>query len=257
MDSSQTSVTRRTILKGAAALAATALRTHPQNPYWARDRLVFIAALLGNTSLQNHLLAQDPMLRANYNALHKPGWAAERAGNSPDTWWDATLLGAQAAQLVSEDKAALLVSLYDRRFKSPEDFILRCPQFCNSISAAPALIAALRKVGRRTDADRVLRNAVKEIAKLKTTGDHPLFNTEVSSARLAALAGDPKEAIRRLRDAVARGWKGQDTGFPDPEHDPAFVTLRGDPNFQAAIGLLHKSQAAEAERLTHIDLSGI
>lgn len=243
-------------LADSAALAAAALRTRPQNPFWARSLLVFIAALLGDKALQDRMLVQDSMLRANFNASHKPGWAYDRAQSSPDTWWDATLVGEQASQLVSEGRSALLVSLYDRRFKTPEDFISKCPAFCSAISVAPALALALRKAGRSAEANAVLAGAAKEVAKLQSSGDRQ-FNTEVSSARLAALSGDGATAKRYLRDAVQRGWKGQDTGFPDPAADQAFASLRTDPEFQAIAKSLRASQHAEAEKLARLDMSGI
>ena len=166
------------------------------------------------------------------------------------------MVGEQATQLLLEGRSSLLVSLYDRRFKTAEEFISHCPAFCNAISAAPALIIALRKTGRRADANAVLGTAEREVDKLESAGDRA-FNTEVSGARLATLAGNPKEADRRLRDAAQRGWKGQDTGFPDPTIDPAFENLRDDADFQAIVKLLRASQRAEAEKLAHIDLSGI
>jgi len=201
-------------------------------------------------------MAKDPALRVNFNASSRPGWAYERAQKAPDTWWDATLIGEQASQLISEGRSALLVSLYDRRFKSPEEYVSRCPQFCNPISAGPALVLALRQAGRRADADRLLTALKRTIERLEAASDQD-FNTELSGARLAALAGNTKDAMRRLRDAVSRGWKGQDTGFPDPESDPALDNLRKDPEFQSVLKLLRASQAAEAERLSHVDLSGI
>ena len=243
-------------LADSAALAAAALRAHPQNPFWARNRLVFIAALLGNAALQNHLLAQDPMLRANFNPSHRPGWAYERAQSSLDTWWDATLVGEQAAQLVSEGRSSLLVSLYDRRFKTPEAFVSHCPAFCNALSVAPALVIALRKAGRRADADAVLAAANGQLRKLQWAGDR-FFNTGVNAARLAALAGNAAVAKNHLRDAVQHGWKGQDTGFPDPAMDPVFETLRSDAEFQAILKLFRSAQQHEAEKLARIDVSGI
>ena len=243
-------------LADSAALAVSALRAHPQNPYWARNRLVFIAALLGDKKLQDHMLAQDLMLRANFNSSHKPGWAYERAQSSADTWWDATLVGGQASQLISEGKWKLLVSLYDRRFKTAENFISHCPTFCNPISVAPSLIIALRKAGRSADANEILTAATQKVYKLQSAGDR-LYNTEVSSARLAALSGETAKAKERLRDAIQRGWKGQDIGFPAPETDPVFENLRNDADFQAILKSLRKSQQAEAEKITHIDTSGI
>ncbi len=243
-------------LADSAALAAAELRAHPQNPYWARSRLVSIASLLAMASLQDRLLAKDPLLQPNFNAFHKPGWAYHRAQTSADTWWDATLLGAQAAQLVSEHRSALLLSLYDRRFKSPEDFISKCPSFCNPISAGPALVVALRQMGRNADANRMLVGLRKAVSQLEAAGDR-LFATEVSGARIAALAGNAKEANRRLRDATLRGWKGQDTGFPDPELDPAFADLQRDPEFRSIMKLLRTSQQAEAKHLATVDLSGL
>lgn len=239
-----------------AGLAAAALRSHPQNPFWARDRIVSIAVLLGDASLAEAILAKDASLRSKYNALRKPGGALDRARASPDTWWDATLLGQQASQLVSEGRSALLVDLYDRRFKSAEAFLSRCPQFCNPISVAPALVVALRRTGRRADAEAVLAAAQLEVGKLRAAGDR-LLNTEVSAARLAALSGDSREAKRLLRDAVERGWKGQDTAISDPGADAAFDGLSKDGEFQAIVTSLRRSRQREAEKLPRIALDDI
>jgi cytochrome c-type biogenesis protein CcmH/NrfG len=243
-------------LSDSAALAAAALRAHPQSPFWARERLLFIASLLNDKRLVDRLLAQDPMMRPDFNSIRKPGWANERAQKSPDSWWDTTLVGEQASQLVLEGRAAVLVSLYDRRFRSPADFVLRCPTFCLSIAVGPALVIALRQVGRPAEADRVLAELGKAVGLLEAAGDG-LFFTKVSGARLAALGGNAKDAKQRLRDVIRRGWMGQETDFPDPDIDPAFAGLRNDAEFQSVVALFHKSQRTEAERLAHVDLSGI
>jgi hypothetical protein len=212
--------------------------------------------MLRDTALQDRLLAEDPMLKPNFNASSKRGWAYERAQRSPDSWWDATLVGPQAAQLVTEGRAALLVSLYDRRFKSPDDFVLHCPSFCDPVATGPALVVALRQMGRRADADRMLAALQAAVRKLEAAGDL-LIDTQLTAARLAALESDGNAANRLLREAIARGWKGQETELPDPENDPAFAALRGQPDFQATMRALRAAQHAEALRLAKVDLSGM
>jgi DNA-binding winged helix-turn-helix (wHTH) protein len=243
-------------LAASAAFAAAALRAHPQNPFWARDRLVSIATLLGDDSLAARLLSRDAALRSNYNAMRKTGWAFERARTSPETWWDATHIDAQALQLVVEDRSATLVRLYDERFKGPMDYLLRCPTFCDSIAAAPSVILALRRMHRPADAGRILAGAAKEIGRLESGGDLSLV-TEIERARLAALAGDAGTAKGRLRDAVKRGWKGQDSAGADPATDPAFENLRDDAEFRAIVSEFRQSRKSEAMKLAKVDLSGL
>src|SRR5262249_34217585 len=110
--------------------------------------------------------------------------------------------------------------------------------------------------GRGATADRILSATAKLVQRFEAAGDRQ-FDTQIDSARIAAVAGSGKKASRILLDAVARGWKGQDIGSPDPELDPAFDTVRSDPDFQSAMKLLRESQRAEAERLAKVDLSGI
>ncbi|MBV8799003.1 MAG: winged helix-turn-helix domain-containing protein [Alphaproteobacteria bacterium] len=243
-------------LADSAELAAASLRTHPQNPFWARSRILAVAALLRDTNLQKHILAQDPMLGPNFNAGERPGWAYDRTRTAPDTWWDAALIGRQAAQLISEKRSATLLSLYDRRFRTPAEFVFKCPSFCDSIAAGPALVVALRQAGRRTDAARMLAQLSKRVLALEAAGDR-LFSTGLSAARIAALEGNLAGAKRRLRDAVQRGWKGQDAGFPPPDTDPVYANLQDDTEFQSVVTLLRAAQAEEARKLARIDLHGI
>lgn len=247
----------------AARSALDALRAHPQNTYWARSRLMFVAATLGHKALLDRMLTGEAALpagyvafmRANLNAIRKPGWAYARAQNSAETWWDGLLMGAQAAQLVSEGKSAVLVSLYDRRFKTPRGFLSRCP--CDPIEVGPALVVALHRAGRGMEAAGILAGISKGADQLTAAGDQRL-TTEVSQARIAALAGKSRTATHLVRDAVLRGWKGQAWGVGiDPARDPAFENLGNEAEFQAIAKLFHQSRRAEAEQLSHVDLSGI
>ncbi len=244
-----------------AGLAMAALRAHPQNPYWARNRLVAVATLLGDKRLRDRILEKDPLLKVNLNALERSGWARERARQSPETWWDGTLMGAQASQLVREGSSSLLVSLYDRRFGTPEAFVRKCPWITghmqdHATAIGPVLAVALRRVGRRAEAERLLAGISAKLRRLEQAGDF-LLGTEVSRARIAALTGNRQVAMERLRDAVRRGWKGQSADFGmDPATDPAFESLRGDAAFEAIVKTFHDALRTESERLARLDLSG-
>lgn len=236
-----------------AATALTALRAHPQNPYWALNRLMLVGAFLGDNDLVALVLKAEPVLHANYDPFNRPGLAFARAQASPETWWDGQMMGAQAAQLVSEGKARLLVTLYDHKFGRPAAFLANCA--CNPISAGPGLVVALRQSKRLREADEILAGVSQEIAALEAAGDL-LLQTRISRARIAALAGDARTAKQQLHEAIQRGWKGQDVGI-DPAIDPAFASLRNDAEFRSIVKSLRASQKSEAERLARLDLSGI
>jgi hypothetical protein len=214
---------------------------------------MLIGALLGDKDLVARALKAEPLVHINYDGFNRSGFAYARAQAAPETWWDGTLMGPQAVQLIREGRAGLLVSLYDRKFGNPAAFLKTCA--CNPISAGPELVVALRRSGRAKDASTILAGVDEEIRRLEQSGDQ-WVQTEVGRARVAALAGNVRLAKQQLHDAVARGWKGQDVCI-DPAIDPAFDGLQQDPEFSAIVNLFHQSQRAEAEKLARIDTSPI
>ena len=238
-------------LAEAADQAAASLAATPQNPWWARSILLTIAHQLGNRPLESQLLRADPSLRALLDPYTTPGYAFARAKSRPDGWWDGNLMGAQAAQLVSEGNSATLAGLYDRAFSSPSAFVQSCP--CDVLAAGPPLVLALRQMRRETEARQLVAALREPLRRLAAQGDRAPQRL-IAEARLASVAGDDDIASNLFRDAVNRGWRGQDAEYgADPATDPALARIRSHAGFRQALEGYRAAIKSEAARLAAVE----
>jgi TolB-like protein/DNA-binding SARP family transcriptional activator len=127
-----------------------------------------------------------------------------------------------------------IVALYD--LEGSNYRWLRDPRNANIESVvryAPPVTIALAKVGRRTEAARLLLNADKVAAKVMSNGRVP-GDTLAKLAEIDALMGRRDDAIAKLEEAERKGWFHYalvpDTTVRD---NLAFAMLRQDPRFKA------------------------
>lgn len=135
--------------------------------------------------------------------------------------------------LVNGGRFPEVAALYDRRFKSPEEFA-RTPRGHESfLNDSIPVILALRQVGRAREADRIQAIARAEIQKRYDAGVIPSWY-EVIAAQHFALDGDQARALTSLERAYRLGWLNRlYLGLPNIEDEPAFRSLVGNPRFEA------------------------
>jgi hypothetical protein len=101
------------------------------------------------------------------------------------------------------------------------------------LQSAAIVAAALRDVGRRPEADALLREADGLIRRAYARGRVPLW-FEDDAAGIWALQGKRAEAVGALERALRRGSvHATRTDLLRLEDEPALLSLRGDPGFEA------------------------
>ncbi len=70
----------------------------------------------------------------------------------------------------------------------------------------------------------------------------------IADAQIAALRGRPEEALAQLRQAERRGWRAGWRYRRD--HDPAFATIRNEPEFKAVFADIERDMAQQRARLS-------
>lgn len=146
-------------------------------------------------------------------------------------WWPRTRMMAGTKALLRAGMSEELVRSFDARFGSVERF--DADNRCYLPPQAPAVIEALRKVGRNGDAAKLLRLAAARYRQARSAG----FNDpewDAIWAQLLLLSGRTDASLASLGRAVSRGWLGQWEPGPGLS-DPVFDAVRGDPRFQAVV----------------------
>ncbi len=123
-----------------------------------------------------------------------------------------------------------------------------------SFIAAVDLALVLQQTGERARAELLLSRA-SEFRRslgdgvLKGSGfvDQSYGNYGIADARIAALRGRPAEALAQLRQAERRGWREGWRYYRD--HDPAFATIRNEPEFKAVFADIERDMAQQRARL--------
>jgi tetratricopeptide (TPR) repeat protein len=135
--------------------------------------------------------------------------------------------------LVIQRRFADVAALYDRRFKSPEEFSRTPRGHMAFINDSIPVILALREVGRRREADRLYIIARNEAAKRYRASMVPNWY-DFASAQLYAIGGDDRAALTALERAVRKGWLNRTSlALRDIADEPAFRSLANAPRFQA------------------------
>lgn len=108
-------------------------------------------------------------------------------------------------------------------------------------------ILALRQLGRRAEADRLLERAIARFNQATRAGySHP--ERDVMRAELLLLRGHREEALAALERAAARGWVNQSEPFIGLS-DPVFDPIRGDVRFRAVAHRIATEVAREQREL--------
>ena len=123
-----------------------------------------------------------------------------------------------------------------------------------SFIAAVDLALVLQQTGESARAELLLSRA-SEFRRslgdsvLKGSGfvEESYGNYGIADARIAALRGRPAEALAQLRQAERRGWRAGWRYYRD--HDPAFATIRNEPEFKAVFADIERDMAQQRARL--------
>lgn len=151
--------------------------------------------------------------------------------------------------LVNRRRFADVAALYDRRFKSPEEF-LRTPRgHIAFVNDSIPVVLALREVGRRREADRLYAIVRNEVAKRHRASKVPDWY-DVMSAQVYAIGGDDRAALAALERAIRNGWLNRtNLATRDIAHEPAFQSLADAPRFQAIRNRLESLYAKERREI--------
>jgi DNA-binding SARP family transcriptional activator/TolB-like protein/tetratricopeptide (TPR) repeat protein len=135
--------------------------------------------------------------------------------------------------LVNHRRFAEVAALYDRRFKSPEEFSNTPRGHESFLNDSVPVVLALRQVDRKREADRIQAIALAEIEKRYRAGVIPMWY-EALAAQHFAMAGDRVRAIEALERAIRKGWFNRGyLAMPDMAAEPAFRSLAGNPRYDA------------------------
>jgi len=239
-------------LADAAGLCAQSLDLGDENRWWAQSCILDIATALHDEALRARVLQLQPKL-ADTIAYENPAYAIRLARTRPNDWWADFFVGGLARQLVATGNERLLLSIYDDRFRDIDEFWSMESDRADML--APSLILAFRKAGRTAEDAELRGRFAADIAKMAQQGDRYL-RLPVWRAQLAALDGKAAEAARWLNTSVDSGWKGHAPyrlAF-EPDRDPVFALVRGDPRMQRAVAHYRAAVAAEAARLKKLNL---
>lgn len=167
------------------------------------------------------------------------------------------LVAAMTEALIRAGRAGDAVALYD----SEEGLLglsTRRPDpksFNAALNSAPIVAATLREVGRRAEADRLLRHADRMIADaLRRSGGRAPADIFGEAAQTWALLGKHDAALAGLERATRNGWINAVFPAGDLADDlgdkPAFASLRGNPRFEAIRGRLNGALARERREVS-------
>jgi DNA-binding winged helix-turn-helix (wHTH) protein/Tfp pilus assembly protein PilF len=240
-------------LAEAAALASQSLDLGDEDRWWAQSCLLDIASALHDRDLRARILRLQPKL-ADTIAYEDAAYSIRFARTRPNDWWADFFVGGLARQLVNTGNEKLLLSVYDEHYEDVRTFWNAEGERADFL--APSLILAMRRAGRVGEAAELRNLFAADIGKMIEQGDHYL-RPPVWRAELAALDGRPDLVAHWLDAAVAAGWKGHAPhrlAF-EPDRDPVFALVRGDPRVRAAIARFHASVAAESVRLGRLHIA--
>lgn len=191
-----------------------------------RLNLASALSLLGENHAAARLVGYDRLgvaaLTSNWPALAQ---ATEAMGAQ---YWDQYGFWNTASLLIDTGHSDTIVKLYDAARP-----LVAAGQMSADAVAQPETIIALRKAGRRAEADRLLAQLRAQKARLPSggvLGDEKHFSVAV----IAALTGDRETAIRGL-DQASRQKPFRMASIPAMalRYDPVFGWLSNDPRFAA------------------------
>jgi adenylate cyclase len=174
----------------------------------------------------------------------------ERLYRNPGVEWTNQMVTfALLKTLVSSHRSAEAVTLYHRRFSSPEE-MLRYPSGHLGLLEDGATIAlALQDTGERAEADRLLSLLRREAQERLKLGPVPR-DYGYYMAMVQAAGGDKEGAIRALQQSVGRRWfYTHERSFGDLTMEPAFRSLLNDTRFQRIVNQQRAWQQKERREM--------
>ncbi len=154
--------------------------------------------------------------------------------------------------LMYNGRAAEIVVLYDRRFKSPAAMRDEFGEGTSFLTEAAIVGLALRRVGRDRDSGLLLALAEATAQNSLRRGRVPRWFHAVHAEVLAA-RGDKAAALAALEQAVALGWYyAGNMALPDIADEPAYAAIREEPRFQRLRAKLNADVARERREIEQL-----
>jgi tetratricopeptide (TPR) repeat protein len=148
--------------------------------------------------------------------------------------------------LVSTGQHARLLDIFDKRFRSVEEFDQRLN--CHLPSHAAPVAVALQRAGRTAEANRLISLAER---RYRQSGTYGFAADHAGYVQLLVIAGRPSEALAAL-DRVQRMTVAWESGPPVVWlnlHDPIYDPIRDHPRFKAVERRIAAWRAKELREL--------
>lgn len=176
-----------------------------------------------------------------------------REASSPYLYQDQAYVGRAAKMLINAGRARDVIALYDGdgimqiSHRAPPSLPARV------FEDGPVVAAALRAVGRREEADRILAGLHRQVAATLQRNEGKVPDWFLAfAARTWAMEGKTEAALSALENATANGWSYaveiDDSSLQDLGDEPAFRPLRGQPRFETIRARINEHRAAERMR---------
>ena len=218
-------------LLAAARHGSLALSLAPDDPWIQMIELVLVARATGDVEAVRRITSAHADLRKRLAPLVDANGAVMRAENTaPTVWWNSALIEDEARLLLRAKRPDLLLAMVARQPLS----LLELHRGRNSNGApfGAQLILALRGSGRASEAQSVSDAIHADLGRL-TASRHSYFDLDLANSAAFALEGRDDEAVASLRQAIAKGWRGQMSEWAvDPGDEPVFAHLRGREDFE-------------------------
>lgn len=155
---------------------------------------------------------------------------AELLKQEPLDFWTRPDVPLVARGLINNQRAADLVSLYDRAFPSRDSMENRLnkPQF---VELAPIAASALRDVGRIDEAARLVTVADRLCVRAMRKGRTPI-NFQVDCAHSWAMLGRGDDTLRALERALKAGWRPEGGWSYQLTDEPVYRSISDDPRLK-------------------------
>lgn len=180
----------------------------------------------------------DPLALIRSGRLPSSSEIESRNRNIPVSWQDTGFVGRAAKVLINAGRASEIVRLYD----GPGILQIsrrRLPGLpARWLQDGPVVAAALKAVGRNSEADRILANLERQIESvLRRSAGRARPGFLAHAAQTWALQGKTDKALATLERVGPTGWASgidyDDSSLADFGDEPAFEALRGQPRFEA------------------------
>lgn len=187
----------------------------------------------------------------------------EAAGLTGKSVWKASQFMAAAAPLYLQyDRHGELIADYDARFSSPGDFARFVEGTGNAVSfhaaIGPALVMALRRVGRSSEAETHLRALQTAHARMAEAAPQWL-DTLLFGIDIAALGNENARAAEMVARLPEFGWPHAISRI-DPtvlgllRGDPLYDDIRELPEVRAVLGPIRQRLSQERAEVLSLDL---